>query len=154
MNDIINKNFIDITLNIFEKLFNTKLTAEEPYIVDSKNHDWDISGVVGVVGDYEGVVTIRLKQDAASKLLEKTRIESPDVAAKWNLTNDMIGEIVNNIAGNVLSEISKDKFIHSVPITIQGENHILQWPKTAPIVAIPFSLEFGLLEVQYSLIEN
>lgn len=154
MNDEMNKNFVEITLNIFEKLFNTSLTSGEAYVAESKDRNWDISSVIGVVGDYDGVITVRLKQETADKLLENTRIESPDVAAKWNLTNDMIGEIVNNISGNVLSNISKDHFSIAPPITIQGKGHIMQWPKDAPIIAIPFSFEFGTLEIQYSLLKK
>ncbi len=150
----INENFIEITQNIFQKLFNTSINAGESYIVEKKDHDWDISGIVGVVGDFEGVITIRLKNSSASKLLEKSRLDSPEISQRWNLINDMIGEIVNNIAGNVLSKISKKKFTHSVPITIQGENHILQWPKSAPIIAIPFEMEYGVMEIQYSLEES
>ena len=154
MNNKINENFINITKNIFYKLFSTEINAGEAYVVEKKNHEWDISGVVGVVGDYEGVISIRLLQSTASELLEKSRVDSPEISVRWNLINDMIGEVVNNIAGNVLSNISKTQFTHSVPITIQGENHILQWPKAAPIIAIPFKMEYGVLEVQYSLLEN
>lgn len=154
MEKVINESFISITENIFKKLFNTELSPGEAYIVSDKKHNWDISGVVGVIGNYEGVISIRLRFDSASKLLEKSRVDSPEVATRWNLINDMIGEVVNNIAGNVLSKISETKFTHSVPITIQGENHILQWPKSAAIVAIPFSMEYGNLEVQYSLIKS
>lgn len=154
MNDLIDNSFIDITLNIFKKLFSCELVPGEIHIVDSKNHDWDISGVVGVIGDFEGVISIRLKEETASKLLEKSRLDSPEISARWNLINDMIGEIVNNIAGNVLSKISKNKFTHSVPITVQGKNHILQWPKAAPIVAIPLTTEYGVVEIQFSLLEN
>ncbi|QEN03223.1 chemotaxis protein CheX [Thiospirochaeta perfilievii] len=150
----INESFIEVTKNIFQKLFSTEIMEEEIYTVDNKNHKWDISGVVGVVGDYEGVVSIRLLQTSASKLLEKSRVDSPEISVRWNLINDMIGEVVNNITGNVLSKISKNEFTHSVPITIQGENHILQWPKEAPILAIPFKMDYGVFEVQYSLVEN
>lgn len=154
MDSLINESFVDITKNIFRKLFNTELETGRIYTVEKGKHEWDISGVVGVIGDFEGVITIRLKNDSAAKFLEKSRIDSPDISARWNLINDMIGEVVNNIAGNVLSKISKTKFTHSVPITIQGKNHILQWPKSAPIIAIEFLMEYGSLEVQYSLLEN
>ncbi len=154
MNQKLNNSFIEVTKNIFLKLFSTELTSDDAYIVDDKNHEWDISGVVGSIGQYEGIITVRLKEDVASKVLEKSRLETPDVAARWNLVNDMIGEIVNNISGNVLSNIVDEKFKLSVPIVIQGKNHILQWPKTAPIVALPFTMEYGTLEVQYSLLVN
>ena len=154
MENKINESFIDITKNIFKKLFNTDLETGKIYTVEEKSHQWDISGVVGVVGDFEGVVSIRLKNDTASKLLEKSKVDNPEISVRWNLINDMIGEVVNNITGNVLSEISKNKFRHSVPVTVQGENHLLQWPKAAPIVAIEFIMDYGTLEVQYSLVES
>lgn len=154
MDNKINERFIDITQNIFKKLFDTDITVGNIYIVEEKKHQWDISGVVGVVGDFDGVISIRLKNETASKLLEKSKIDNPEISIRWNLINDMIGEIVNNIGGNVLSEISKEKFRHSIPITVQGENHLLQWPKAAPIVAIEFIMDYGNLEVQYSLLEK
>lgn len=154
MDNVINEEIINKTANIFKKLFNLEIESSDIYIGKSGEHDWDISGVVGVVGYYEGVITIRLKDETAIGLLEKSRIDSPEQAKRWHMINDMVGEIINNIAGNVLGEIVREKFRNSVPITVQGENHILQWPDNAPIVVIPFNSEMGLFEVQYSLLKK
>lgn len=154
MDNLINEEIIKKTTNIFKKLFNMKIRPGDIFVGKSGEHDWDISGVVGIVGYYEGVITIRLKDESAIALLEKSRIDSPEQAKRWHMINDMVGEIVNNIVGNVLGEIVREKFKNSVPITVQGKNHILQWPDNAPIVVIPFDSEMGNFEVQYSLLKK
>ncbi|MCP4252635.1 MAG: chemotaxis protein CheX [Candidatus Scalindua sp.] len=151
MDNIINEELEKTVKNIFNKLFNLEIKHNDNYEVVKQEHDWDISGVVGIVGDYEGIIAIRLKEEMAEKLLEKSRVDAPDISARWNLINDMVGEIVNNISGNVISQVAKYKFRQSVPITVQGKNHILNWPVNAPVYAIPFTLEYGTIEVQYSL---
>jgi len=151
VNKLLNKYFIEVTKNIFNKLFDLNIEPGDIYSTTNDNHKWDISGMVGVAGDLEGIISIRLKENHASEILKKTRIDTPDVAARWELVNDMIGELVNNISGNTLSKLTDTHFRVSVPITIQGENHILKWPDNAPIVAIPFTVDDEDFEVQYSL---
>lgn len=154
MNELINNQLVNKTVHIFNKLFHLNIEPREVEIGEKGNHDWDISGVVGVVGNFEGVVTIRLKNKLADRLLEKSRIESPEISKRWHIINDMVGELINNIVGNMIGEFDNKTIKNSVPITVQGENHLLQWPDSAPIVVIPFSLDLGKFEIQYSLLEK
>ncbi len=154
MNKLINDQIISKTINIFEKLFNLDIKPGEVYSGITENHDWDISGVVGVVGNFEGVVTIRLKDDLGTKLLEKSRLDSPNSERRWYIINDMVGEIINNIVGNILGEIGDKEIKNSVPITVQGLNHKIQWPDKSPINVIPFNMDYGTFVVQYSLAEK
>lgn len=154
MNELINNQLISKTVHIFNKLFHLNIEPREIVEVKRGDHDWDISGVVGVVGNFEGVITIRLRNGLADRLLEKSRIESPEVSKRWHIINDMVGELINNIVGNMIGEFDNKKLKHSVPITIQGDNHLLQWPNSAPIIKIPFSLDLGHFELQYSLVEK
>lgn len=154
MNKLINDQIVNKTTNIFEKLFNIKINPGEIYSGHIGDHNWDISGVVGVVGHFEGVVTIRLHEELGNKLLKKSRLDSPDASKRWYIINDMVGELINNIVGNVLGEIGDKEIKNSVPITVQGKNHKIQWPERSPINVIPFNMELGSFEVQYSLLEK
>lgn len=119
------------------------------------NHRWEISGVIGLTGNVEGLVVIRLSRILAKKILEKSGLEvsrDPDEVSK--LINEMVGELVNIIAGNGLSGLNDPDVDITVPFCVQGKNHSIAWPMNNPIIVIPFSTTAGPFEVTVSLKGN
>ncbi len=147
--------FIEKTKKTFFVLFRKEIREGSPYIISGTGNDnWDISGFVGAAGSCQGLVAIRLTQSTGEDLMDLIKMDFPDLTGRWVILNDMIGELANTVAGNVLSEAGGDKFRLSVPITVQGKNHIISWPKKAEILAIPFSSDIGSFELQISLVIN
>ncbi len=155
MNEEIVKQFIDKTSMVFSTLFDQAITPGKAYILASSDvHRWDISGITGVTGSCYGLIAIRFTNPQVLNLYKMLKIDSPGSEKGWNLINDMTGEVMNIVAGNVLTEIGGKDFKISVPITIQGLNHLISWPKETEIVAIPFGFPLGVFELQINLLVN
>lgn len=143
---------IEKTITIFEELFKERPVSGAPSVVNErKPHKWDISGFSAVAGSMMGAIAIRLTDSLADKLLVKSKLEQYEHTEKWRIINDMVAEIVNTLAGNVLTESGGDNPKLSVPITVTGKEHIISHPKNNSIVCIPFSLSLGRFEIEYSL---
>ncbi len=141
------------TTVFFNTVFGQKIKAYESFQLQEPGSDnWEISGIIGATGSCRGIIAVRLNYSLAEMLLKKSRLNMSEVTQQWQMTNDMIGEIANVIAGNVLSELIIDKFRLSIPVTIQGEGHTISWPDDAEITVFPFIAEEYRFEIQTALI--
>lgn len=137
---------------MFRDMYNFTPTYNKAYIVkDMSEHRWDISGVVGIMGDYEGVFVIRLKRSVAFKLLNQMNIAAEDSKTITELITAMVAEFANIICGNALNRISQKNIDITVPLTIQGTNHTISWPAKGQVIAIPFNTPYGSFEIEINL---
>lgn len=145
--EIINP-FLTSCENAFESMFNLKPEHKDPYLLDIlAGHSWEISGLLGLTGDYSGVVAFRLHRILANKMLEISGVEIGSPEEKDEMARQLVSEFTNIIAGNATSAI-KDKTINvSPPVVIAGKDHVISWPRTYPVVAIPFVTQNGPFEV-------
>jgi chemotaxis protein CheX len=140
--------FLTATLNLFENMFSIKAMAGPPYILGEElKHRWEISGIIGLTGDYQGLVGFRLPRMLGDRMLEKSGIVTKTEEERLETVYGMIGELTNIIAGNASSAIEGVSIDISPPVVILGENHHIAWPKTMPVVGIPFSSPNGPFEV-------
>lgn len=152
MMDMINDNIIKRTKQLFLTIFQIEIEDGLPYTVDPDNDTgWDISGVIGVTGDLSGLITMRYHKKFAEFLLERSKLHDKKTDMSQSLMNDMIGEVANTITGNVMSESGVKELLLSVPVAIQGKNHIISWPKNTEITAIPFKIGSETFVVQKGL---
>ena len=105
-------------------------------------------------GSAIGVVALRLTDVLSGKLLERTGLEYSTEDEHAELIKEMVGEMVNIIAGNASSTLENYSIKISVPFVVQGINHTVSWPHRAPIISIPFSTPYGPFEVNVSMIEK
>jgi len=140
--------FLTAALNLFENMFGLVATPGAPYVLgDENNHRWEISGILGITGDYQGLVGFRLPKLLADKMLEKSGVKTKTEAERQETVYEMIGEMTNIIAGNAASAINHSTIDISPPVVVMGENHHIAWPKSIPVVAIPFTTASGPFEV-------
>lgn len=140
--------FLSATMNLFNRMFGIDAAAAKPFIMDNLlSHKWEITGVLGITGQAKGVVAIRFHSMLVNKLLAKSGVEYKDDDEKEELVSGMVGEFVNIIAGNALGELSDYELDISVPLTIQGPNHRISWPKIAPVMCVPFRTPMGKFEI-------
>ena len=138
--------FLDATMKMFQTMFQIDAKPGAPYVLGKElAHRWEISGIIGVTGDYQGIVVIRLSRILANKMLERSGIAVSDDEREQTLYG-MIGELVNIVSGNATSAIP-----HAIDITppfvVYGENHNIAWPRMIPVVSIPFATPLGPFEV-------
>ena len=147
--------FLVSTIHLCKTTFNVTATPGEPYILKNLlKHRWAISGVMVMDGSAIGVVAIRLPEILANKLLERSGLEYSTNDEREELIKEMVGEMVNIVAGNASTTLKDYNIDISVPFVVQGENHSVSWPQRAPIVSIPFNTPFGPFEVNVSMIDK
>lgn len=140
--------FLTATLNLFRNMFSIEAQAGTPYLLGAElKHRWEISGLLGLTGDYQGLVGFRLPRMLGDRMLEKSGIVTHSEDERQETVYGMIGEMTNIIAGNATSAVSGVSIEISPPVVIMGENHSIAWPKTMPVIGIPFTSSSGPFEV-------
>lgn len=146
------KPFLKYTISLFKEMYNFTPVYKKAYVLkDLKNHRWDISGVIGIMGKYEGVFAIRLKRSLAFKLLNHSELIANNSKEIIHLTSEMVSEFANIICGNALNMITKEDIDVTVPFSIQGLNHTIAWPVHGKVIAIPFNTPYGSFEIQINI---
>ncbi len=146
------KSFVKSTIVLFKEMYNFTPTFGKAYLVeDFSKHNWDISGVIGILGSHEGIFAIRLKRTLAYKLLKASNMDSDDSKEIVALTAALIGELANIICGNALNLVSDCTIIITAPLTIQGTNHTVAWPVNGLVVGIPFHTPHGEFEIHINI---
>lgn len=140
--------FLLAAVNLFDNMFGIKAVPGTPYVLsDEKSHHWEISGILGITGDYQGLVGFRLPRLLADNMLKKSQITTKTEEERLETLYGMIGELTNIIAGNATSAIEHAAIEICPPIVIMGKNHQISWPKPIPVIGIPFTTPDGLFEV-------
>ncbi len=138
--------FLKSTIQIFDQMF--ELTAEPGELYKEnrlKNHRWEISGIISILGNHFGLVVIRFPRHLSNKLLQKSGLKYKNEDEREQLVNEMVGEITNIISGNALGELADKGYDVGIspPVVVQGRNHRLDWPVDVPIIGLPFITESG-----------
>ncbi|MBO5116986.1 MAG: chemotaxis protein CheX [Treponema sp.] len=145
--DVINA-FLTEGMNAFNTMFGIEANPNKPDLLDTGalGHQWEISGLLGLTGQYKGVVAFRLHKLLANKMLELSGIECSE-EERNDVAIGLVSEFTNVISGHAVTSL-KDYFLDiSPPYTIIGQNHVIAWPKNYPVIAIPFTTSYGPFEV-------
>lgn len=139
--------FLTEGMNTFEAMFGIKATPKEAHLLEvHAGHPWEVSGLLGITGMYKGIIAFRLHKILASKMLELSGIACrPEDFDDMAL--ELVSEFTNIISGHAVSVIKNCELEISPPLTVIGQNHQISWPKSYPIIAIPFVTKFGPFEV-------
>jgi chemotaxis protein CheX len=106
----------------------------------SEDHGWDLTGLVGLAGQAQGVVAIRLTQSLVAGLLAGSGVAAGGDEERSQLEGGLVGEMTNIIAGSAISAIHGLDMEIAPPVVIRGPNHKIGWPAIAPVVALAFRL--------------
>jgi chemotaxis protein CheX len=106
----------------------------------SKNHGWDLTGLLGLAGQAQGVIAIRLTQSLAAGLLADSGVAAGGDEERRQLESGLVGEMTNIIAGSAISAIRDLDIEIAPPVVVRGPNHIIDWPAIAPVVALGFKV--------------
>ncbi|PLX69146.1 MAG: chemotaxis protein CheX [Denitrovibrio sp.] len=146
--------FIASTINVFETMTGLNPVKGDLYIKSDQNLHYDVSAVIGIVGDVVGYVSVSLPEDLAMKiasifLMEEKEEVDTDVG-------DAIGELINMIAGSTkkLFTDKGKKLSISVPNVITGRGHTIQRPTHIICVGVKFTLEDQSFVVEIALKEK
>ncbi|MBI9103465.1 MAG: chemotaxis protein CheX [Spirochaetales bacterium] len=144
--------FLNGTIELFREMLFLSPTPGAPFLLDNDiSHRWEISGLIGLVGDSDGIVVLRVTNLLAEKLLFKSNLIVDDETEKKQIINEMISELVNIISAKALYHLKDFNIRLTPPFTIQGKNHTISWPSNSPIIAVPFHTKYGPFEVEISI---
>lgn len=138
------KPFIEVCINTFKEFCRSEVIAGVPFFEERSKyeHEWDISGVIGLSGEVKGAVAISLLEETSLKITEILTQEKHEYIDEF--VTDALGEIINIIAGNVKKHLeSLFKIKISLPTIIKGKAHLVVWPsEKTRIICVPFTI-FG-----------
>ncbi len=143
--------FIIATTEVLNEIVGVKPTLSKPYVKQTDEPLFDISGIIGLTGEAIGSIAFSLPKQTALKIVSKFIGE--EVLGLSADTRDAIGELTNIIAGRV-KKIFYEKKIHikiSIPNVIVGKEHTITTAKGIPTIVIPFECELGDFAIQVSL---
>jgi chemotaxis protein CheX len=140
--------FAQAAKRTFKDMFN--IDTEESgsrELSGSEDHAWDITGLVGIAGQVQGVVAIRLTQSLVSSLLAGSGVAVSGAEEGRQLEGGLVGEMANIIAGAAISAMRNLDISIAPPVVVRGPNHKIGWPSIAPVVALSFEFPAGSFEV-------
>ena len=93
--------FIESTFAVFKAMLNLEPKKDKLYIKENSNPTYDVSGIIGLVGDVSGSVVISFPEDLVLLMVENFVGEKKETVDDDVV--DAVGELVNIIAGNAKS---------------------------------------------------
>jgi chemotaxis protein CheX len=143
--------FLKSTIETFATMLKKKIVPGKVYL-RLEPHNTDISGVIGLSGDIRGAVVMAYPKETALKVVSAFIGEA--VTEFDASVSDAIGELANIIIGYAKKDLTGISISISLPSVIRGANHLVDMPKNAPVVCIPFSGECGDFVIEVSIIEK
>lgn len=125
--------FIDGVIRYFDHIEGSAVIVGTPYLIENDNPaSFDITGIIGVTGPYQGCVYFTAPRILIKHLLLK--MGENDTSREHVF--DLVGEVANTISGNARSQFGKE-FNISVPIIIEGAPDGIYLPMDARSYVIP-----------------
>jgi chemotaxis protein CheX len=143
--------FLKSTIDTFATMLKRKIVPGKIFL-RMEPHNTDISGVIGLSGDIRGAVVMAYPKETALKVVSAFLGEN--VSELDASVSDAIGELTNIITGYAKKDLTGLSMSISLPSVIRGANHLVDMPKDAPVVCIPFSGECGDFLIEVSIIEK
>ena len=143
--------FLSAVIDVLGTMAMVDAKPTTPYLNTSRTATGDVTGLIGITGYAEGVISLTLEEkcilNIVSNMLGETFSRINDEIA------DAVGELTNMIAGQARAHLANEgmKFQASTPSVIIGKNHTLTHISRAPILAIPFETSAGNLIVEISI---
>jgi chemotaxis protein CheX len=143
--------FLKSTIETFATMLSMEIKPGKIYLRNKPTNS-DISGVIGLSGDIRGAVVMAYPTTSALKIVsafigETVTSLNDDVA-------DAVGELTNIITGFAKKDLTDINMSISLPSIVRGENHMVDMPKEAPVMCIPFDGDSGPFVMEVSIMEK
>lgn len=140
--------FRTATQSTFKEMFGVEAVADPPREESSSaDHGWDMTGLVGLARQAQGVVAFRLTRAFAASLLATSGVEAKTEGERRELEGGLVGEMTNIIAGKATSAMRGRDIEIAPPVVVRGPNHKIGWPGIAPVVSLGFATPAGRFEL-------
>jgi CheY-specific phosphatase CheX len=140
--------FFSAAGDVFLQMFGLDAKAGRPReLAGSEDHGWGISGILGLAGQAQGIISLRLPMTLADNLLAISGVETSSEQERMATAAGLVSEMTNIIAGSAVSSFTELDLDISPPVVIKGVNHQITWPKIAPVIATRFETDKGAFEL-------
>lgn len=135
--------FIDATIHVLSSLAFTNAHVGKPYLKKDFVAQGDVSGIVGLSGDFKGTISVTFTKKCILKIVSKMFGE--EIEEINDDVKDAVGEILNIVSGHGRQKLENmgKTLKGAIPTVITGKNHMITHMTSHPIIAVPFSTENG-----------
>ena len=141
--------FIRSVIDTFDTMVSCKMHRGEIMLKPRCHREHPISGVIGMSGGAAGTVVINLSKEVALKAASTMLMD--DIKEINDDVIDAVGELANMVAGQAKAELAEFDLSISLPNVVTGERHGICFPSSAQPITVPFSSDFGPLELVVGL---
>jgi len=141
--------FLTASINLFKNYLGVDCTGGAPFLNTDPQNLEEVTGIIGLAGETVGAVVLSFERETAIGIASR-------MAGKqyFNLSNeviDIVGELVNIVAGNAKKDLLEFRISISLPGVLVGSGSKIKWPTGVPVITIPFDSELGPFSVNVSL---
>lgn len=142
--------FITATVETFKTMLAMELETGTPSLKVDATHTYDISGVIGLSGEAQGVISLSFPKVMALKVV--SNLLGSDVKIVGPELTDGIGELANIVAGYAKQGLSEYKLSISLPNVVVGQGHRIATQSGVPTIIVPLkSSDLGEFAMEVSL---
>lgn len=141
--------FLAASINLFKDYLEVDCRSGAPYINTEPQKISEVAGLIGLAGETVGAVVISFGRETAINIASK--MSGTQYLALSNEVLDIVGELVNIVAGNAKQGLMDFRLVISLPSIIIGNESKIRWPSGIPVITIPFESEFGPFYLNVSL---
>lgn len=143
--------FINATIKVFKEFLSVEIKPGQPFLFNhnENKYSYDISGIIGIGGHTLGIVVVSFPKMVALDLA--SRITGDTIKIFDDTVIDLVGEIVNIIAGNAKQGLEQYELVISLPSIVKGVNHQIAGVSGVPMIGIPFASPKGDIYLFVSL---
>jgi len=141
--------FLNATIDVLKTMANVDATKKDVYLKRSHTLFGDISGVMSLSGDAEGIVAITFQNDLGYYLVANmVGCDASDLTPE-DLHLD-IGEIIKMISGAAKAVLNEKSGMISItiPTVIIGFGHQIAHPRDVPVVVLIFEVNNQSFAIQ------
>jgi chemotaxis protein CheX len=143
--------FVSAANNVFQTMLNCELARGTLGIKRNNTPEFEVSGLIGLSGNCQGMVVFSLGRDTALKATEIMLGQRPDSLNRDVV--DAVGELANMIAGAAKSQLDRYNLSVSLPSVICGKHHSINFPSTSTPISLPFQSKIGPVCIEVGLAE-
>lgn len=144
--------FINNTINVLKTTASIEADFKEVYFTNDFRIFGDISGLIGLSGEAEGILGITFYWPLAKMIISKMMgIDEDHINA--DLIHDGVAEIINMISGSTKKDfVGKPyHFEISLPSVIVGSGHQIGHAENTPIAVMIFEVNYQYFALQVCL---
>ncbi len=143
--------FVAATQKVFATMLGATLTRGTVGIKHNHAPTHEVSGLIGLGGQLQGMVVVTVGRSTALRAAE-VLLGSKPTEINGDVV-DAMGELTNMIAGSAKTALEGYQLSIGLPTVICGRSHSISFPSGSPPLVIPFESELGAVCVEVGLVD-